>query len=129
MARLPEKKAILLDTNMLTAPRQFGVDVVSEAERLLGSVELVTLDRVVEELRTLGERGAGKFGLMFIEKFNVRVDLAGKRNTDDALLEHAKRNNEILCTNDALLRRRAQGQGIPVMFMRKKKTLEIAGMV
>lgn len=129
MARLPEKKAILLDTNMLTAPRQFGVDVVSEAECLLGSVELVTLDRVVEELRTLGEKGAGKFGLMFIEKFNVRVDRAGERNTDDALLEHAKRNNEILCTNDALLRRRAHGQGIPVMFMRKKKTLEIAGMV
>ena len=127
MARSPEKRAVLLDTNMITAPHQFGVDVASEAERLLGACELVTLDRVVEELRGICDRKAGKFGLALIEKYGIRVEKSETRNTDDALLMHAKKNGEVLCTNDALLKKRALGQGTPVMFMRKMKTLDIAG--
>jgi rRNA-processing protein FCF1 len=127
MGRSPEPRALLLDTNMITAPYQFGVDVASEAERLLGGCELVTLDRVVEELRGIGDKKAGKFGLAFIEKFKVRVEKAVTKNTDDALLMHAKKNNEVLCTNVALLKKRALALGVPVMFMRKMKTLDIAG--
>ena len=127
MARSPEKRAVLLDTNMITAPYQFGVDVASEAERLLGACELVTLDRVVEELGGIGDKRAGKFGLALIEKYRIRVEKSETRNTDDALLMHAKKNNEVLCTNDALLKKRALALGVPVMFMRKMKTLDIAG--
>ncbi len=127
MARSPERRVALLDTNFMTMPYQFGVDVVSEAGRLLGACELVTLDRVVDELKSIGDRKAGKFGLAFMEKFNVRVEKAETGNTDDSLLEHAKKNKEVLCTNDAPLRKRALARGIPVMFMRKMKTLDIAG--
>lgn len=127
MARSPERRVVLLDTNMITVPYQFGVDVASEAERLLGRCELVTLDRVVDELGSIRDKKAGKFGLAFMEKCNVRIGKAGMKNTDDALLEHAEKNNEVLCTNDAPLKRRALARGIPVMFMRKRKTLDIAG--
>lgn len=127
MARSPERRAALLDTNFMTMPYQFGVDAVSEVGRLLGACELVTLDRVVEELHGIKDRKAGRFGLAFVKKFRVRIEKAGAKNTDDALLEHAEKNGEILCTNDAPLRKRALALGIPVMFMRKRKTLDIAG--
>jgi rRNA-processing protein FCF1 len=47
--------------------------------------------------------------------------------TDDALLELAEKNRGVLCTNDKELKKRAFDKRITVMFMRKKKILEIAG--
>ena len=65
---------IILDTNFLTIPYQFGVDIFKEIERIIpDNYELVTLDGVTKELEDLaGEKGkdaiAAKIGLELIEK-------------------------------------------------------------
>ncbi|MFW9794103.1 MAG: hypothetical protein ACFFEE_07375, partial [Candidatus Thorarchaeota archaeon] len=51
---------VLVDTNFLTIPAQFGVDVFSEAERVLErGVEFVLLDSVFNEIRSKLERAGG----------------------------------------------------------------------
>ena len=50
---------VLLDTNFLMVPEQFGIDIFSEIERIVPDCELVTLKSVILELEKIREH-AGK---------------------------------------------------------------------
>jgi hypothetical protein len=115
---------VVLDTNFITLPTQFKVDIFGEIEKRLPGSKMVTVPQVIEELKRLGPDG--KVGLEMLEKKGVEV-IRKKGETDDALLELAVEKNAILCTNDKELKRRATARRVPVMFMRKKKILEISG--
>jgi len=53
-------KIIILDTNFLTIPYQFGVDVFEEIKELVQEdYELVALDGIVKELKNLA-KGKGR---------------------------------------------------------------------
>lgn len=115
---------VVLDTNFITLPAQFKIDIFGEIQKRVPDSELVTITQVISELERLG--ADGKIGLNMLKKFGVRI--AEKQGeTDDALLEIAADNKAILCTNDKELKRRALDRNVPVMFMRKKKVLEITG--
>jgi hypothetical protein len=115
---------VVLDTNFITLPVQFGVDIFGEIGKRVPSAKLVTISQVEDELSRLGAKGT--VGKTLLKKFGVRV-LKRKGQTDDALLKLAVENNGLLCTNDKELKRRALGDGLSVMFMRKKRILEISG--
>ncbi len=129
---------VILDTNFLTVPAQFGVDVFSEAERLLErSVEFVLLRSVLDEIKSKFDR-AGKTESRL---FKVALDLAQRcsiietdqsmRNSivDDQLLDYAASVNGVLATNDRELRKKATMRGIPVLMLRGKKHLELMGTI
>ena len=129
---------VILDTNFLTVPAQFGVDVFSEAERVLErSVEFILLESVVDEIKAKLE----KSGKTESRMFRIALDLTERCKVveieqsmkdslvDDQLLEYAVSVGGILATNDRELRERAADRGVPVLILRGKKHLELKGSI
>ncbi len=129
---------VVLDTNFLTVPAQFGIDVFSEAERILErSVEFILLKPVIREIKSkLKRTGAAESRL-----FKVALELAERciiieidqsmsdLTVDDQLLDYTVSVNGVLATNDKELRKRAITKGIPVLVLRGKKHLELIGTI
>jgi rRNA-processing protein FCF1 len=129
---------VIMDTNFLTVPGQFGVDVFSEAERVLERrLEFVLLDSVLDEITTKLERASKtevrmfRIALDLAERCTlVKMEASKKANpVDDQLLEYTKSVGGVLATNDRELREKAISQGIPVLLLRGKKHLELKGSV
>jgi rRNA-processing protein FCF1 len=129
---------VIMDTNFLTVPAQFGVDVFSEAERVLErSLDFVLLDSVLEEIRSNLKKASRTEARMFrvaldlVDKCTVVnvADTTKSAHVDDQLLDYAKSVEGVLATNDRDLRERASSQGIPVLILRGKKHLELEGSI
>ena len=117
-------KKIILDTNFLTIPYQFKVDIFEEIERLMEeNYELVTLDKVVEELKKI-KRGkdavAAKIGLELIKKKNIKVINTDVNKVDNAIVKLADENT-IVATNDKNLRKNLKNKNIKTFYLRSKK--------
>jgi rRNA-processing protein FCF1 len=129
---------VILDTNFLTVPAQFGVDVFSEAERVLErSVEFILLESVIDEIRAKLERAGKTESRMFKVALDltercrvVEIDQSMKDFlVDDQLLEYAVSVRGVLATNDRELRERAAERGVPVLMLRGRKHLELKGSI
>jgi uncharacterized protein len=129
---------VVLDTNILTVPAQFSVDIFAESERVIeGRVEFIVLRSVIQELEKKLDTVARteKF------KFRIALDLVNRctiiepeefpssSSVDDQVLEYAIATNGVLATNDRGLRERCIQKGVPVIFLRGKKRLELIGTV
>ncbi len=122
------RRKVILDTNMLMLPFQFGIDVKKEIERLSGIRDLLVPDCVHAELETLAKRQKNpqaKMALQYSERFE-RVESRGRG--DDAIVELAERMEAMVATNDRALRRLLAEKGIPAIFMRKKSYLDMEGL-
>ena len=129
---------VVLDTNILTVPAQFSVDIFSEAERVIErSIEFVVLKSVIEELErklevaVRTEKFKFRIALDFVERCTI-VGLDEESSTmpvDDQVLEYTQSVNGVVATNDKKLRERALAQSVPVLFMRGKKRLELQGTI
>ncbi|MFA4639424.1 PIN domain-containing protein [Pyrococcus kukulkanii] len=131
---------VLPDTNFLFIPGQFGVDIISEFDRILDVKYQVAIPNVVlEELKTIIKEGkvrgkdlmAARMALKIAERFPVvYIGEFMSKTTDELLYEYAIANdNVIVCTNDRKLRKRLREAGVPVIFLRQKKKLELEGML
>ena len=130
---------VILDTNFLAVPAQFGVDIFSEIERVLERrVEFVLLESTVKEIELKGGLGAGKaeakvfrIAKDFIQRCTViKVPESLKAMpVDDQLLEYAISVKGALATNDRELRTRARERRVPVLLLRGKKRVALEGSV
>ena len=117
-------KKIILDTNFLTIPYQFNVDIFEEIDRIMEEdYELITLDKVVEELKKM-KKGkdtiAARIGLELIEKKNIKVIKTDEKKVDNAIVKLADKNTTV-ATNDRDLRRRLKNKNVKVLYLRSKK--------
>ncbi|KON30718.1 hypothetical protein AC482_03145 [miscellaneous Crenarchaeota group-15 archaeon DG-45] len=127
--------AVILDSNFLFIPLQFGVDIFEELQRLLGGlVRCIVPSPVVEELQNLGRDAGPKarreadFALALAGRCEVAEGDAGPGETvDDAILRLALRKRCPVATNDGRLRRRLRAEGIPVIYLRQRAYLDIDG--
>jgi len=129
---------VVLDTNILTVPAQFGVDVFAETERILErNIKFVVLTSVIKELErnhdiaVRTEKIKFRIALDLVERCTV-VELDEQiksKPVDDQVLEYAFSRNGVIATNDRQLRERALARGVPVLFLRGKKRLELQGTV
>ncbi len=123
-------KKIILDTNFLTIPYQFNVDIFEEIDRIMEEdYELITLDRVVEELKNMiksksKDAVAAKIALELIKKKNVKVISTDEKKVDNAIIELADENT-IVATNDKILRKKIKDKNVKVLYLRSKKHLEM----
>ncbi len=137
---MPERREWLVvpDTNFLLVPGQFGVDIISELSRVLDVRFKIAVPNVVlQELDVIERKARGK-DLMAIrmakklaERFEV-IDIGefGKRPIDDQIFDFAVKNEHVVvCTNDRGLKRRLRERGIPVVYLRSRKILELEGML
>jgi len=123
-------KKVILDTNFLTLPYQFKIDIFEEIKRVVQEDhEILTLDCVVEELKKIA-KGKGKnaiaarVALELMEKKGVKILRTKKRNTDKVILSISDENT-IVATNDKELRGKLKDKKIKVLYLRSKKHLVI----
>jgi len=135
----PKKRGVtvILDSNFLFIPRQFGVDIFEELQRLLeGLVRCVVPSPVVEELRLLRQeakpsmRKKMDFALALAERCElIEEQVKHGETVDDALLRLAARWRCPVATNDADLRRRLRAEGLPVIYLRQRAYLAVDGAI
>jgi rRNA-processing protein FCF1 len=129
--------SVVLDTNFLTVPAQFGVDIFAETERTLETrVDFIVLRSVVGELEQKLETARGRaksrfrIALTLLDRCRIEDDaLADDQAVDDRLLEYTRAAGGVLATNDRELRSRAIAEGIPVLILRSKKHVELVGSI
>jgi len=137
---MPERREWLVipDTNFLLVPGQFGVDIIGELNRVLDvRFRIAVPNAVLQELEVIERKSRGK-DLMAIrmakklaERFEViEIGRFGERPIDDQIFDFAVKNERVIvCTNDKGLKRRLREKGIPVVYLRSKKILELEGML
>jgi rRNA-processing protein FCF1 len=119
---------VVLDTNALMVPEQFGVEIFSELQRL-GFGECLVPSQVCQELRLLAagaERGrdkaAARVGLGLAGQCRI-VDVSEK-DADSAVEQLAISEGAAVFTNDGAMKKRLFSKGITVVYLRQGRYLE-----
>jgi rRNA-processing protein FCF1 len=115
---------------------QLDVDVVTQLTSLLPSYyKLVVPSLVIDELDKLKNKSKGKNKLaasiaMQIAKrkpFEV-VQIDKTEHVDNLLLKYCS-VDDVLCTKDRILRKKARDLGITVVYLRQHRYLEVDGYI
>ena len=129
---------VVPDTNFLLVPGQFGVDIISELNRILDVRFKILIPNVVlQELEVVEQKTRGKdllavrMAKKLAERFEtVEIGRFGERPIDDQIFDFAVKNERVIvCTNDKGLKKRLRENGVPVVYLRSKKILELEGML
>ncbi|MDD1671645.1 MAG: nucleotide-binding protein [Methanomicrobiales archaeon] len=124
-----DRVTVLLDTNALMLPVQFGIDIFSELERILGQYQPVVLRGTLEELERIAQGTgdnavAARVGRTLAERCHMEGDKEERGDVDTAIIRFAERNQCAVVTNDLALKKILQEKGIRVISMRKLKRLD-----
>jgi rRNA-processing protein FCF1 len=119
-------KKVLIDTNGLMIPGQFGVDIFSELEKL-GFDTLLVLRAAVRELEKLSLAGgrdgkAAKIGLSLISRCTI-IEKTGF--ADDLIANMAVEMNAAVLTNDVELKKRLCSKGVTIVYLRERTHLSM----
>lgn len=119
---------VILDTNALMVPEQFGVDIFSELPRL-GYVQWLVPASVLGELRSLASKahkGADKIAARVALGLAEQCDVVGEEalDADYAIEELALSSGTAVFTNDKALKKRLFSKGITVIYLRQGRYLE-----
>ncbi len=128
----PDRVTVILDTNALMMPAQFGVDLFEGLRELLGGCDVFVPAEVVYELRGLSQgRGknaaAARFGLTVAGRCTVLPPSEDDIPVDDKVIRSAEMFNAVVVTNDRKLRDRLLSLRIPVVVLRSRSRLELIG--
>jgi len=116
---------VILDTNGLMVPAEFGVDIFSELEAL-DFDEWIVPSGVVRELEGIGSSGAGagrdaaRVALSLLDRCRIVVS---EGNVDDSILKLAIEMKAAVFTNDSELRKRLRDHGARVIYLRQRSYL------
>ena len=140
---MPTEEKILLDTNFLMIPGNFGVDVFTEIERICNfKYKLYILDKSLDELKKLPEKAQkhktttkravnvalklvenmvqdGKLNIIPIKTNNKLLNIYKDKYVDDILKE--VKNEYIIATTDKELKKHLKR----VIVLRQKSHLEL----
>lgn len=115
---------VLLDTNFLTAPFQMNVSIFEEIDEKYPGNRVFTLDRVIEEAKSIED---GKYGGLIeklVETEDIQVlETEGNGFVDDLLVELS--DEFLIATNDRELKNRILDKGRPVMYIRSESHLVV----
>ena len=130
------KLSVILDSNFLFIPSQFRLDIFEALSSLLNQrFNPILLSPTLKELRRLAKTGSPKkrkqalFALTLAEKYCtvVQVEKDLRETHDDVLVRVASEWKCPIATNDRDLRKRLRRRGIPVIFLRQRRRLELEG--
>ncbi|MFP4400331.1 MAG: PIN domain-containing protein [Candidatus Woesearchaeota archaeon] len=122
---------IIVDTNFLTIPGEFGVDIFSEFERLFGkNHQLYIIDKTIDELEKIKESGGkskvyANVALGLIEKYKIKILPSKGKYVDDAIIVQCKNKSYLVATSDLALIRKLKKINIKIINLRQKKYLVI----
>jgi rRNA-processing protein FCF1 len=122
---------VLLDTNALMIPVQFGIDLFGNLREILGSFEPVTVPGVVSELKGISrgkgrDSAAARVGLIIAEQCTlVDTDVRRDLDADDQIVLYAAATGSVVVTNDQELRKTLHRRGVDVISMRNRKQMQL----
>lgn len=121
------KIKIILDTNFLMIPHQFGVDIFE----YLKDCEIETMSPVVTELKRLARKKnddgiAARIAMKLIKDNKIRI-IKSKEKADKAILNHAVREKCAVATNDKALIQALKSKGVKIIRLKQKKYLAEEG--
>lgn len=115
---------VILDTNALLMPFQFGLNLDKELERLLGACEILVPSSVLDELDKLEPKKLAKSAKALASKFKL---LKTKEKGDKAIISTAKKLNCAVVTNDKELIKTLKELKLPVIYLRSRTHLVLSG--
>ena len=135
VTKLPVK--VIFDTNFLLIPIRFGVDIFTEAERVLETiVEFYVTETVLNEIVILKGKSKPSFirELEFAERLAqqcsiLNVGIVPRETVDYSLIRVAKNDDYIIATTDTALRRKLREANVRVLYLRQEQFLELDGTV
>ncbi len=121
---------VVLDTNMLLVPFQFGVDIFEEIERILPGAEVYVTENVLKELERIGKQSTKlkkmtNLAKKLIKIRDVVVIQTPKGEAVDTTLARLAREGFIVATNDKELKRKVWAVGGKVLTLRERSHLEL----
>lgn len=121
---------VLFDANALMIPVQFGVDVFTGVEELVGAFEAVTLEDVKDELAGLArgrgrDAAAARVGVTLTARCRVVRSPHQAVSVDNRIIRYAEEQRCVVVTNDRRLREELLSRHIDVIYLREKKRLDI----
>ena len=133
---MPMSTKIVLDTNFLLIPGQFGVDIFSEIRRITDfGYQLVIVEKSLEELKRLLKTGkradktAAKLAISLLKTQNIkilRLHTQKKASADDDIAALACQGM-MVATQDKALQARVRKKGAKIICLRQKSHLTIQG--
>ena len=141
------RKEVIVDTNALLIPGEFGVDIFEELERL-GYLHIIVPRMVLNELEQLKkrrglkgkERMAAKVGDSLVRKYTdtseqerlptrctvsiEETEEEGMHDTDELIAALAMKRKAAVLTNDEELRSKLSQAGIVTVYLRGRNRLE-----
>ena len=119
---------VILDTNALMVPAEFGVDIFSELCKL-GFDEWIVPSGVARELEGIASRGRGKgksaarVARSLMDRCRTIEAEGAAGNVDDSIMELAVEMKVAVFTNDAELKGRLRDSGVKVVYLRQRSYL------
>jgi len=137
---MPETKKIILDTNFLLIPAQFGLDIFTELQKTCNfSYKLYMIDKSRDELANIvgHQKGAAKKAAQMTQKLlknfinNNKINIIPAKTgyIDREILDISGKDSKdtLVATQDAGLRKKLKEKGVKTIIMRQRKYLQIEG--
>ena len=121
------KSKVIIDTNGLMIPGQFGIDIFSELEQLgfysyiVPSASVKELERIVATGRGK-DRSAAKIALSLLDRCTI-INKNGY--ADDIIIDMAIGMDTAVLTNDTELKKRLCSKGVTNVYLRDRTRLSI----
>ena len=114
---------ILLDTNFMMIPNQFGVDIFE----FLKDYEIFTLSTCMDELKNLAKKKgkdglAARVAIKLVKEKGIKT-VKTKEKGDKAILNYAIEEKCSVGTNDKELIKALKNKGIKIIRLKQKKYL------
>ena len=121
------RSKVIIDTNGLMIPGQFGIDIFSELEQMgfysyiVPSASVKELERITAAGRSK-DRTAARIALSLLDRCTI-VDKNGY--ADDIIIDLAVSMDAAVLTNDAELKKRLCSKGVTNVYLRDRTRLSI----
>jgi rRNA-processing protein FCF1 len=121
------RSKVIIDTNGLMIPGQFGLDIFSELgglgfdSYLVPSASVKELERIVATGRGK-DKMAAKIALSLLERCTI-IEKSGF--ADDIITDMAIEMNASVLTNDTELKKRLCSKGVTIVYLRDRTRLSI----
>jgi uncharacterized protein len=121
------RSKVIIDTNGLMIPGQFGIDIFSELQQL-GFFSYIVPNASVKELEKIVSTGCGKdriaakIALSLLDRCTV-IDKNGY--ADDIIIDLAVGMDAAVLTNDTELKKRLCSKGVTNVYLRDRTRLSI----